>query len=156
MPGPQSATKRQIMTALAARISALNLFATVETNKIRIMASDFGDHELPGCQLIGIAEEPQHHHNRILRSWVIHIEIVMKSTENGVVTQYDLWDMQQAVESQLGGQAQLKDVTSGLPIPGFLDINYRGSVNDLHMEEPYYTARMEVLCRFYTDYTGSN
>lgn len=148
--------KRRIMTALQARIQAMSFFHTVETNKIRILASDFADAELPACQFIGIGEEITHEHNRVKKLWVIHLEVVMKSSENGYVTQYDLWDAQEAIEAQLGGQVQLKDVNTGLQIPGVVDINLRGTVNDLHMQEPYYTMRMEFIVRHYTNFTGPN
>lgn len=148
--------KRRIMTALAKRMVDLNYFKIVETNHIRILAADFADAELPACQFIGVGEEISHEHNRVKKLWVIHLEVVMKSSENGYVTQYDLWDCQEAIEAQFGAQVQLKDIDTGIQIPGVVDINLRGTVNDLHMQEPYYTLRMELIVRHYTNFTGTN
>ena len=70
------------------------------------------------------------------------LEIVMKPNEFGDVSQKDLWDMQYEVE-----RALFKD--PNFSIPGVIHLHYLSSTTDLHLLEPYYYCRMELLCMYY-------
>lgn len=146
-PPLMNATKRNIMAALASRLTAMGYFGAVETSKIKLKMSDIRPTELPYCQLISIGEEIVHERPRTKRSWIIHIEVVLKSDATGIVDQSSLWDAQEAVEAQLGGNLQLDLV-------GMVDITLRGTIDDLHLLEPYYTMRIEIACKYFTTYSG--
>ncbi len=86
------------MTALAAKIATVSRILIINTDRVLLATSDFRDHELPAVQIWDIAQSPEHQRGRILVTWSISVEIIMKSLEAGAVQQSDLWELRRKVQ----------------------------------------------------------
>lgn len=134
--------KREICEAILARLDTVEGLKTKSFDRVRLYSSDFQDHELPAVQIMDVDEQITHEMSRAKKNWTLAIEIIMKPNEFGAVSQKDLWDMQHRVERALFADPNLS-------IPGVVHLHYRSSTTDLHLLEPFYYCRMEVMCQFY-------
>ena len=114
----------------------------VNFEDVKLAISDFADHELPAVQIWDAAQTIQHERHRILVNWSISVEIIMKSSENGAISQSDLWEMRRAVQRAIWKRPNLG-------IPGVVHSIYVGNVTDLHMVDPYYVSRIDLDVQFY-------
>jgi len=141
-----------IKTTVAAKLKTIltdmGSFNLVTFDKIRLLADDFRQHELPAAQIfdIGAIHTPRRQYTEV--DWELAIEIVMKSDTGGEISQSDLWDLEHAVKLAIGAKVSLPDVS------GFVHFLYDRTVTDLHLLEPYYTCRIHVIAKFNEDYTG--
>jgi len=134
--------KRAICEAILAKLDGVVAIKTKSFDRVRLYSSDFQDHELPAIQIIDIDETIQHEMSRAKKAWRLGLEIVMKPNEFGDVSQKDLWDMQYTVERALFADPNLS-------IPGVIHLQYLSATTDLHLLEPYYYCRLELLCQYY-------
>lgn len=111
-------------------------------DRIRVLISDFQDTELPGCQVIDLSETIQHEQSRVLRRWQLAIEVVDKQSQDRYVNQKDLWDLTYQIERKLWAEPNFG-------INGVLHAVHLGTTTDLHMTEPYYTARILLEIVYY-------
>jgi hypothetical protein len=115
---------------------------TVEFDKVRLTSDDFMSVQCPAIQLIGIAETVMHEQQRAKKTWILALELVMKSTSEAPLSQVDLWNTQYLVERLLWG-------LPNLGIPGVIHLRYLGNQTDLHLIEPYYILRMDLEALYY-------
>lgn len=138
---PQS-TKTRIARALKAILDDMPIFNYVSFDKIKLYTSDFKENELPGAQFIDVTETITHERNRVLRTWSISLEVVNKSTDNGYISQEDMWD----IEYQIARRIWL---VPNLGIPGVIHCRYVSNSTDLHLLEPFYLLRMDFDVLYY-------
>jgi hypothetical protein len=134
----------RIARAITEILEAVPGVQTVEFDRIRLLASDFNDMQLPGIQLIDIGTSVLHEHARAKKTWRITLELVMKENEHGIVSQEDLWNFVYKVERALWRNPNLQ-------IPGVLQMTYVGNTTDLHLLQPYYLAKLDFDVLYYED-----
>lgn len=134
--------KSQIATALVNKLDEVWDLKYIAFDRVKVLISDFNDTELPACQLFDLSETIEHQQNRILRRWQIALEVVMKQTQNRYVDQQELWDLCYSIERRMWS-------VPNLGIPGVIHLVHLGTTTDLHMVEPYYTARILFEVQFY-------
>lgn len=134
--------KSKIATALVLRLDEVWDLKYIAFDRVKVLVSDFNETEIPGCQLIDLSETVTHEASRILRRWQIALEVVMKQTENRYVDQQELWDLCYSIERKLWS-------VPNLGIPGVVQLTHLGTTTDLHLIQPYYTARILVEVSFY-------
>lgn len=120
----------------------------ISFDKIKLSTSDFRDFELPAVQIWDISQTAQHQRGRILVTWSISLEIIMKSNDTGTASQKDLWELRRKIQLALWKKPNLD-------IPGVVHLVYNSNITDLHLVEPYYIARLDFDVQFYDNLTGS-
>lgn len=134
--------KDKIAAKLVERLQALPSLATVEFDRVRLRADDFMGVDCPAVQLIDVAERVEHESRRAKKTWVLALELVMRSNENQAISQRDLWNLQYEVERVLWAQPNLG-------IPGVIHLRYQGSQTDLHLLEPFFFVRLDLEALYY-------
>jgi len=134
--------KRAICEALLSKLDGVTELKLKSFDRVRLYCSDFQDHELPAVQIMDVEETIQHEMSRAKKSWTLGVEIIMKPNEFGAVSQKDLWDLQYKVERALFADPNLS-------IPGVIHLHYQSSITDLHLLEPFYYCRMQLMCQYY-------
>lgn len=137
--------KADILSAVVARLQPLvdsNDLGSLNFEVIKLVFSDFESWELPVVQIIDQGEIVTHEMGRARKEWNLVLELVMKSSTSGEVFQKDLFDLQNLIEVTLWQDPNLG-------IPGVIDMKYEGSQTDLHMVEPFYYCRIDLIVRYY-------
>ena len=84
--------ENSILAALQGILQELTWQKSVEYEKIKLLSTDFREHELPGIQFYDSGRSIAHVQGRIEVDWNITIEILMKRTSTDVVDQGILLD----------------------------------------------------------------
>lgn len=134
--------KTDIAAAILERLSAVPGIKSKTFDTVRLMASDFQDHELPAVQMIDLAEAVEHEQRRCKKTWQIALEVILKPNEFGNKSQRDLWDLCYEIERALWARPNLQ-------IPGIIHLRYLGSQTDLHLLQPFYFARLDFEVIYY-------
>jgi len=137
-------TKSDIAAELVTRIEAIAspVIKYVAFEEVRLHVDDFLDHELPAVQFYDGGTQANHVIGRLEKSWLIHCEIIMKSTSAGLVQQKDLWDLEFIVERKIWERPKLA-------VDRFKELKYLGAVTDLHIMEPMFLTRIDFLAEFF-------
>lgn len=138
---PQS-TKTRIANALKAVLDGMPILNYVAFDRVRLYTSDFREDELPAAQFIDVGEQIIHERTRTKRIWSISLEVIHKSTDNGYISQQDMWNL----EYQIG--RKIWEVPN-LGIPGVVHCVYTSNSTDLHLMEPFYLLRMDFDVVYY-------
>ena len=137
-----------ITDAIVAVVTTVTEVKTINSDKIILATSDFRDHELPAVQLWDVFQSVEHQRGRILVSWSLSLELIMKSLTTGSVVQKDLWELRRKIQLALWANPNLG-------IPGVVHMVYTGNITDLHTVEPYYISRLDFDVLYYDNLTGS-
>lgn len=136
--------KSKIARVIIARCATIPVIKYVAFDKIRLLAADFKDFEIPAIQLIDVGMTSVHEAARAKKTWQIALELLMRGNEYRQVSQEDLWNLENEVLRKLWAQPNLG-------IPGVIQMEFLGSTTDLHLLEPYYFARLDFQVVFYED-----
>ena len=133
-----------IYMEVVTRLKAVTEFENdVYFDKVKLVASDLQDTDLPYCQIIDLGETPFHEMRRVKKQWNLLIEIIIgPETSGDPPNQEDLWDLMEKAERTLWG-------VPNLGIPGVIHMIMVGTSTDLHMMEPYYVGRIELYVEYY-------
>jgi hypothetical protein len=137
-----------IADAIVAVVTTVTEVKTINFDKIILATSDFRDHELPAVQLWDVFQSVEHQRGRILVSWSLSLELIMKSLTTGSVVQKDLWELRRKIQLALWANPNLG-------IPGVVHMVYTGNITDLHTVEPYYISRLDFDVLYYDNLTGA-
>ena len=137
-----------IADAIVAVVEAVPGVKSVNFDKVLLATSDFRDHELPAVQLWDVGQSIEHQRGRILVTWALSLEVIMKSLVAGSVVQKDLWEFRRTIQLALWAKPNLG-------IPGVVHLIYSGNITDLHSVEPYYITRLDFDVQYYDNLTGS-
>lgn len=129
-------TKSKIAKALEALLNDMPQFNYVGFDRVRLLASDFREDELPAVQFIDLTETIQHKLSLAVRTWSVSLEVVHKSTENEYINQSDLWDLEYQISRKIWANPNLG-------VKGVQQCVYTGNTTDLHLLEPFYLLRMD-------------
>lgn len=144
---PQS-QKSRIAAALLARLNTVSQLKYTAFDKVRLLSSDFKDFEIPAAQFIDVGTSVQHEQLRAKRFWAIDLELVLKSSTSGEVSQEDLWNLEYQVLRALFAKPNLG-------LKGVVHLKQVGETTDLHLLEPFYTSRISLEVEFYEDLVRS-
>jgi hypothetical protein len=134
--------KTLIAEAIMARLETVAGVKYKNFDIVKLLASDFQDHELPAIQLIDLNESVEHEQRRAKKTWTIALEVVLKPNEFGTKSQKDLWDLCYLIERTLWQ-------FPNLGVPGVIHLRYLGSQTDLHLLAPFYFARLDFDVLYY-------
>ena len=136
--------KSLIADAILVQLQQVKRINYLSFDKVKLLASDFSEYEIPAIQLIDVSETVEHEMGRAKKTWQIALELLLKGGSSGEVSQQDLWDLQYEVERKLWQRNKLN-----LGIKGVVHLRYLGSSTDLHLLEPYYFSRMDFEVLYY-------
>lgn len=139
--------KTKIAEAMVAKLETIPQLEYVSFDKIRLLASDFKDVDIPAAQLIDVRLDHQHEAPRSKKFWQVALELLLKGNQWREVSQQDLWNLEYEVLRKLFEKPNFG-------IKGVIHIRYLGSSTDLHLLEPYYFSRMDFEVQFYEDLIG--
>lgn len=137
-----------ISEAIILRVKNIPEIKTVSFDKIMLSAADFRDTEIPAVQLWDIGQSVEHQRGRILVTWSLSLELIMKAMVQGQVTQKTLWELRRKIQLALWSNPNLG-------IPGVVHLQYTGNITDLHLVEPYYITRLDFDVLYYDNLTGA-
>jgi hypothetical protein len=137
---PQS-KKSKIADALKSLIESMPVFKYVAFDKIKLLASDFQPHQVPGAQFIDVAEVITHLRNEVQRDWQITLEVVLRTSQDEQIEQRDLWNIEYQIARKIWA-------TPNLGIPGVIHCQYISNSTDLHLLEPFYLLRMDFIVQY--------
>lgn len=132
-----TAIKTLIAQALVDRVRTIGQLKYIEFEDIKIAVSDFQDHQLPAVQFWDVIETGVHQQGRIQKTWNVILELIMKSSEERVVQQKNLWNLVYLIERAIWAKPQLG-------VKGVEMVQYISNETDLHLVQPYYTARISL------------
>lgn len=136
--------KSIISEALTTKLAEITRVKYISFDKIKLLQSDFAEHELPAIQIIDISETVLHEQNRSKNTWQLALELVMKGTEYEPIGQTDIWNLEYEIKRKLW-----EDPTLGIKNKGFVHIRLLGTSTDLHLLDPFYFARMDFEAIYY-------
>lgn len=115
---------------------------TVTFDKVKLLASDFTETEIPAIQLIDVSQTGNHEQSRVKYMWLIALELTMKQTADKACDQRALWNLEYQVKRKLW-------TTPNLGVPGVVHMQFVNAETDLHLLEPFYFARIFFEVHFY-------
>lgn len=136
--------KSKIAQAITAKLESVKSLNYISFDRVKLLASDFHEYELPAVQLIDVALSNEHEQLRAKKFWQIALELVMKGSQHGGVSQEDLWNLEYEILRRLWS-------VPNLGIKGVIHMKFLSSSTDLHILDPYYTARLDFEVQFYED-----
>ena len=142
---PEELIADKIKTTIETGVPEINY---VSFDKIKLSTTDFRDFELPAVQIWDLAQQIQHQMGKILVTWSLSLEIIVKSTEEGLVNQKSLWVLRHKVQKALWEKPNLE-------IPNVVHMLYSSNITDLHLVEPNYISRMDFDVIYYDNLTGT-
>ena len=139
--------KTDILEALELKLKELPWAKSVEWKRIRLMAGDFADHDVPAIQFYAGATNYTHFTGRLEASTEISIELVMMQTSASVVEPQDVMNYAEDIELKIGE-------SPNLGIPGMVHLKYLSDEIDLHTIEPYYYVRLTFAAIYHKRFSG--
>lgn len=146
--------ENSILAALQGILQELTWQKSVEYEKIKLLNTDFREHELPGIQFYDSGRSIAHVQGRIEVDWNITIEILMKRTSTDVVDQGILLDRTEEVERKIGANVTLGLDTNDSSIGNVVHVKYLNAITDLHTVEPFFISLMNFSVNYFKPYTG--
>lgn len=137
------AVERTILEKIKTLLTALPWVKVVKWDQVQPDPVGIDEHELPCIQLIaGPAQVARQGANLREHNWDIVIELVMRTTEAGVVTQADLLDKKGEVEAAIDADPTVT-VTGGM-----YHVIERGWEPDVLMVDAYMAVRILYTAKF--------
>jgi hypothetical protein len=145
--------KSKIVEELASLFSTLDWVKRVNYENILIGFSGFRDHEIPAIQIIDLTNIRDPENQRDLNTWILSVQLIMKQKSTDNVNQSVLFDRMNDMITLVGQNTVLK-ITPDNPGDSFLQIRPIAEVTDLHSENPFYLAEINLEAMFYTGTRG--
>ena len=140
--------RRQILDAMKTLLTGKLTWAkVVEWEKVRILSSDFGEHEIPCVQFYHLNTTYKQIQGRVEAHAVFNVEVCLKSFQTGVVDQRDLFDKMDDVLTGMGSQANLG-------VPGVIHARLLSDEVDTHTISPHFIGILTFEVVYLTTYTG--
>jgi len=137
----------EILDKIKTLLSTLTWQKHCDWKKVKITATDFGDHEIPAVQFYPSGVSITHQQSRIYVDQIIDVEVVLKQTAYNEADMETLLEYVEELEQKIGENANL-----GLSYVH--QVEYLNLDVDLHTIEPYYYARLTFGVKHYRPYTG--
>lgn len=124
-----------ILNAIDTKLRELTWAKFITTDKIKVNASDFLEHEIPAIQVYDVGGYAQQQMGHTQNSWLLAIEILIKPTAEGYADNRTLMNYRRDLIAKLGENPQLVNMA------GMIHIQYNDFINDLHLLSPFYLTR---------------
>lgn len=134
--------RSEIADEIIARLVSVTALKYRAFDKVRLLASDFQDWEIPAAQVIDLGEIVTYQNVLKRHTWNLAIEVLIGPKADDTVSQKELWDLMEEVESAL-------DAMPKLSLAYVIHLKRLGSSTDLHLMEPYYTGRIDLTVDYY-------
>jgi hypothetical protein len=119
----------------------------IDWEKIRILLSDFGEHELPLIQFYHVRTDYEQQQGRVQARMVLNIEICLKSTVSGTINQKDLFDKMDLVLQGIG-------TNPNFGVPGVIHARLLSDETDTHTLDGIFVGILVWEIIYLTTYTG--
>jgi hypothetical protein len=140
--------RRDIFDAIKTQLTgALPWAKIVDWEKIRLMSSDFGEHEVPCVQFYALPTEYRPQQGRNQASMLLSVEVVIKSSVEGVVDQRDMFDRMEDVILAFGKNPNLG-------VAGVIHARLIKDFIDPHTIHPHFIGILTFEVVYMTTYTG--
>lgn len=139
--------RTQIANALMARLNLITEFNYRSFDTVRLQNGDFQEFELPACQVVDLGNPNVHEMKRGKRTWNIAVEIIMGPKSTDTPDQTDLWDLIEYTENTIFA-------VPNLGVAGVVHMLLLDSYTDLHLMQPYYLGRIELMIEYYQPLVG--
>jgi hypothetical protein len=139
--------QKQLFENLKTKLEEITWQNLVEYENIRLLISDFNQHEFPVIQIYdnGETATPLRALNDVVLNF--SVEIVMTRNSGELINQSLLFDRKLEVKRKIG-----EDPTLGIigdpSIGAFKNVQYIGGVTDFHTLAPHYLARLDFQALF--------
>ena len=144
-----------ILVAMQEKLQELTWPKVVEYEKIKLLSTDFREHELPAIQFYDNGRSFQHVQRRIEVEWNITVEILMKRTSSDAVDQGVLLDRSEEVERKIGSNLTLGLDTNTAMIGNVVHVKYINAITDLHTVEPFFISLLNFSVNYFKPYSGA-
>jgi hypothetical protein len=148
-----SSMKKLIIEELASILQTLDWVRIVNYEVIRLGFDGFLAHELPAIQIIDQTNIREPENQRDMNTWIVILQVIMKSQVKDQVNQSILFDRMDDIIRLIGNNTQL-DITPEEQGDSFLQIRPIAEATDLHSEQPFYIAEMNLEVKFHTGTRG--
>lgn len=140
--------RREIFDAIKTQLTtALTWAKVVDWEKIRILSADFGEHEIPCVQFYALPTDYRPQQGRNQATMLISVEVVLKSSVEGVVDQRDMFDRMDDVALAFGQNPNLG-------IQGVIHTRLLKDFTDPHTIQPHFIGILNFEVVYMTTYTG--
>lgn len=140
--------RAQILTALKNLLVAeLPWAKVVAWERIRLLSSDFADHELPLVQYYHLRTDYTPMNQRVEARMQFNIEVCQKTTSTGAVDQRDLFNKMDDILLAIGKNPNLG-------VSGIIHLRLLSDETDTHSVLPHYIGVLTFEALYLTTYTG--
>lgn len=140
--------RHEILEAVKSQLSSSLTWAkSIEWENIRIMSSDFGEHEIPRVQFYFLNTNYQQLQGRVQATAILNVEVCLKSSENAVVDQRDLFDKMDDTLQAFGQRANFG-------VPGVIHARLLSDEVDAHTILPHFIGILTFEVVYLTTYNG--
>lgn len=136
----------QVLNALDAKLRTLSWVKFLTSDKIKLGADDFLEHELPAIQIYADGGTVIQSSGRTQNSWFITTEIIIKPTAEGYADSRTLLNYMDEVRRKIGEDPTLSHIA------GLIHIQYNNYQNDLHILGPLYLCKISWEAIFMATY----
>lgn len=134
--------KTKIARAIIARLDGVAWLRYRSFDRVKLLASDFGEAEIPAIQLIDVGLEATHEGVRSLNTWEVALELLLRPSEREGISQQKLWNKLYEIKRKLWA-------VPNFGIAGVIQAVYLGENVDLHTLDPFYFARLRFQVVYY-------
>lgn len=136
-----------------AKLKELTWANYVEWETIKILSSEFNQHELPAIQLYDTGDVAAQLRGRTDNVLSFAVELVMVRNEGEDVDQGLLLDRRLEIKRKLGEDPGL-GINTPASIGRFKNIQYVGGVTDLHSLSPHLMVRLDFQALYEEPFTS--
>jgi hypothetical protein len=140
--------RSQLLTNLKSLLTTHCSWAKmISWEKIRVISSDFAEHELPVIQFYHVRTDYEQQQGRALARMQFNIELCLKSTTSGVINQKDLFDKMDLILQAIG-------TNPNLDISGMIHLRPISDETDIHILEPLFIGVWNFEALYLTTFAG--
>jgi hypothetical protein len=144
MASKRSDLLANLKTLLVAQLSWAKVVAW---EQVRLLSSDFQDHELPCVQFYHVRTDYEQQQGRVQARMMFNVELCMKSNASAAVDQQDLFDKMDDILKAVG-------TNPNLGIPGMIHLRLLSDETDTHTIVPHYLGILAFEATYLTTFTG--
>jgi hypothetical protein len=143
-----SSKRSDIFDALKTQLSSKLTWAKViEWEKVRILTTDFPEHELPCIQFYHVRTDYQPQQGRVEARMEVNVEVCIKSTATEVVDQQTLFDYMDGILQAIGQ-------SPNLGVAGVIHMRLLRDETDAHTLLPHFIGILTFEVLYLTTFTG--
>ncbi len=139
--GFEKSDQTVIVERLTEVLSSIPAVKHVHNKRVRVNIEDWHDYELPAIQIYDAGDSAKHDRDYLTVDWLLNLELILKTTQRGVVDQTTLYDFRKSVIRSIWNSRKLG-------LSQISSIEYRKNQTGLHVLEPYYWSTLQIMIRY--------